>query len=118
MSDMSKKPFEFDEESFDFGFTAVSEEELAAREKEAEERARAEAEQIINEQQAQASAVINEATATAKEYRDRLHLLHKMIVPLLKNLISDAETKPYIYWPDRKKKVQEFMKRVEAVVND
>lgn len=114
---MSKTPFDFDAESFDFGFTAVSEDELSAREKEAEERARAEAEQIINQQQAEASAVIDEVTATAQEYRDRLNLLYKMIVPLLKNLVSDADTKPYIYWPDRKKKVQEFMARVETVVN-
>jgi hypothetical protein len=105
------------EDDFDFGFSAVSEDELTAREKEAEDRARAEAEQIIKQQQEEATSVIDEVTATAQEYKDRLALLHKMVLPLLKNLEKDSDTKPYIYWPDRKKKMQEFMARVNAVVN-
>lgn len=104
-------------DDFDFGFSAVSEEELALREKEAEERVRAEAEALIQQQQEEASGIIDEVTATAQEYKDRLNLLNKMIQPLLNNLIADADKKPYIYWPDRKKKMQEFKARVEAVVN-
>ena len=105
------------EDDFDFGFSAVSEDELAAREQEAEARARAEAEQIIKAQQEEASSVIDEVTATAQEYKDRLALLYKMVMPLLKNLEKDSDSKPYIFWPDRKKKMQEFMARVNAVVN-
>jgi len=40
-----------------------------------------------------------------------------MVQPLLKNLAADADNKPYIYWPDRKKKMQDFMARVNAVVS-
>lgn len=105
-------------DDFDFGFSAVSEEELSVREKEAEERARAEAETIIRQQQEEASGIIDEVTATAQEYKDRLNLLYKMIQPLLNNLSADADNKPYIYWPERKKKMQEFRARVEAVVKD
>ncbi len=32
-------------------------------------------------------------------------------------ILADADNKPYIYWPERKKKMQEFKARVEAVVN-
>lgn len=105
-------------DDFDFGFSAVSEDELSVREREAEERARAEAEAIIKQQQEEASGIIDEVTATAQEYKDRLELLYKMIQPLLNNLSADADKKPYIYWPDRKKKMQEFRARVEAVMKD
>lgn len=106
-----------DLDDFDFGFSAVSEEELAAKEKEAEARGLAEAEKLMQQQAAEADQVISEATATAQEYKDRLTLLHKMIIPLLKNLAADGDKKPYIYWPERTKKMQEFMARVNAVVN-
>lgn len=112
---MSKLQIDLDD--FDFGFSAVSEDDLALREQQAAEAARAEAEQIIKQQAAEADSVLSEATATAQEYKDRLMLLNKMIQPLLKNLAADADEKPYIYWPDRKKKMQEFMARVNAVVN-
>ena len=112
---MAKFNVELDD--FDFGFSAVSEDELAVREQEAEARAMAEAEKLMQAQQAEATSVIDEVTATAQEYKDRLATLNKMIQPLLKNLAADADTKPYIYWPDRKKKMQEFMARVNAVVS-
>lgn len=104
-------------DDFDFGFSAVSEEELAAKEKEAEARAIAEAEKLLQAQAAEADQVISEATATAQEYKDRLALLNKMIMPLLKNLAAEGDKKPYIFWPDRTKKMQEFMARINAVVN-
>ena len=107
---------EIELDDFDFGFSAVSEDELTAKEKEAEERARAEAEAIIKQQAEEASGIIDELTGTAEEYKKRLTLLHKMVTPLLKNLAADADKKPYIYWPDRKKKMQEFMARIDAVV--
>jgi cell division septum initiation protein DivIVA len=113
---MSKKTIIL--EDFDFGFSAVSEDELAIREKEAEDRARAEAEQIIKQQQQEASGIIDELTDTADEYRNRLMMLHKMVTPLLNNLMLDSDNKPYIYWPDRKKKMQEFKARIDAVVNN
>ena len=38
-------------------------------------------------------------------------------MPLLNNLAKDAE-KDYIYWPGRQQKMQEFIKKVQALVND
>lgn len=109
--------FDIQLDDFDFGFSAVSEDELAIREQEAEARVMAEAEKLMQAQQAEATSAIDEVTATAQEYKDRLGALNKMVQPLLKNLAADADNKPYIYWPDRKKKMQEFMARVNAVVN-
>lgn len=106
------------DDDFDFGFSAVSEDDFKQKEFEAAEKARQEAEEIIRQQQQEASDIIDEVSATAEEYKKRLMTLNKMIQPLLKNLIEDADTKPYIHWPDRKKKLQEFMARVAAVVND
>lgn len=113
---MAKLSIDLDDD-FDFGFSAVSEDELAQKEKEAEERARSEAEAIIKAQQEESSAAIDELMGTAQEYKDRLTLLHKAVMPLLKNLQADADNKPYIYWPERKQKMATFIAKVNAIVN-
>jgi hypothetical protein len=105
-------------DTFDFGFSTVSEEELQQKEREAEQRARQEAEKLLRQQQNEATTVINELTGTAEDYKKRLLLLHSMVIPLLKNLAQDSETKSYIYWPDRKKKIEEFIQRINVVIND
>ena len=38
-------------------------------------------------------------------------------MPLLNNLAKDAD-KDYIYWPDRQKKMLDFIKKVEILVKD
>jgi cell division septum initiation protein DivIVA len=101
---------------FDFGFIPISEDELSARDAETEERARKEAEDIIKEIQNEAWAAINEAAAAAEEYKDRLELLYKTLQPLLNDLLKDADDKPYIYWPERKRKIEMFKAKVEAIV--
>jgi len=40
-----------------------------------------------------------------------------MVMPLLNNLAKDAD-KDYIFWPGRQKKMLDFIKKVEALVND
>jgi flavin-dependent dehydrogenase len=87
---------------FDFGFSAVSEDELKAIERELEAKV---AHQDLELKQVAAS------------YEQKLNTLYKMVMPLLNNLAQDAE-KDYIYWPGRQKKMQEFIKKVEALVND
>lgn len=108
----------FDVDNFDFGFSTFSEEELAQKEREAEARARQEVEKLLRQQQSEATSVINELTGTAEDYKKRLLLLHSMVLPLLNNLIADSDTKSYIYWPDRKKKIQDFIQRINTVIND
>ena len=65
---------------FDFGFTAVDEDELEA---------------------------VQKSTATASSTEDRLNNLYNAIVPLLNNLKKNPE-KDYILWPNRLAKVEEF----------
>lgn len=88
-------------DDFDFGFSAVSEEELKALEKQ------------LSEQVAQKDTEIE---LLSKTYEEKLNTLYKMVIPLLKNLARDAD-KDYIYWPDRQKKMTEFIAKVEKVVN-
>lgn len=74
---------------FDFGFTAVSEEEL----------------DIVTEH------AVNAATA-----EEKLLKLHAAIKPLLSNLKKNPE-KDYIKWPNRVKKVEEFETMIEKIVS-
>jgi hypothetical protein len=77
------------EDLFDFGFTAVSEDELET---------------------VQAS-IANQASSL-----ERLEKMYKSILPLLDNLEKNPE-KDYIYWPDRTKKIDEFRKRLNNIYN-
>tara|TARA_R110000868_G_scaffold261498_5_gene519650 strand:- start:164 stop:427 length:264 start_codon:yes stop_codon:yes gene_type:complete len=72
---------------FDFGFTAVDEDELSSVE--------------ISKKIAQ------ESSASAEQIEVRLDKLYNAIIPLLNNLKKNPE-KEYILWPDRLKKVEEF----------
>jgi hypothetical protein len=74
---------------FDFGFTAVSEDELET---------------------VQAS-IANQVSSL-----ERLEKMYKSILPLLDNLEKNPE-KDYIYWPDRTKKIDEFRKRLNNIYN-
>ena len=72
-----------DDDIFDFGFTAVAEDELEA---------------------------VRAATAMEDEVQAiqaRLDSLYKSILPLVSNLKKNPE-KDYIYWPNRLDKVQAF----------
>ena len=46
--------------------------------------------------------------------QDKLNTLEKMIVPLLVNLMKNPE-KEYIYWPDRKVKIEEQVRQILAI---
>lgn len=74
-------------EIFDFGFTAVDEDELEAVQK--------------------AASVANEVTESATQLEERLNNLYNAIVPLLNNLKKNPD-KDYILWPNRLEKVEEF----------
>tara|TARA_B110001454_G_C12583480_1_gene377106 strand:+ start:300 stop:560 length:261 start_codon:yes stop_codon:yes gene_type:complete len=74
-------------EIFDFGFTAVDEDQLEAVQKTAQKAERVE--------------------VTAKSTQDKLDKLYNAIIPLLTNLKANPE-KEYILWPNRLTKVEEF----------
>lgn len=72
---------------FDFGFTAVDEDELASVE--------------ISKK------IADESVATAEQLEARLDKLYNAITPLLNNLKKNPE-KDYILWPNRLNKVEGF----------
>jgi hypothetical protein len=65
---------------FDFGFTAVDEEELEA---------------------------VQKVQTTASSTEEKLDNLYNAIIPLLNNLKANPD-KEYILWPNRLDKVKEF----------
>lgn len=76
-----------DDEIWDFGFTAVSEDELEA---------------------------IQNAESNVASVQERLDKLYNAILPLLKNLKQNPD-KDYIYWPDRVSKVEAFEKHIAKI---
>lgn len=75
---------------FDFGFTAVNEDELEAVQ--------------------QASIKVEEALST----NERLDKLFNAIQPLITNLKANPE-KDYIYWPNRLNKVEQFETMLQKI---
>jgi hypothetical protein len=51
----------------------------------------------------------------AKGQEDKLQGLRAMIMPLLNNLMKNPE-KDTIVWPDRKKKIEAFIKKMDAYI--
>lgn len=99
---MAKITIDLDDAYTDFGFSAVSEDELKSMERQLQQ-------QVEQKEQ--------ELSLTSKEYKDKLETLYKLIMPLLLNLAKDDE-KEYIYWPERTKKMKAFIDKVDKLVND
>lgn len=78
-------------EIFDFGFTAVDEEEL----------------EVVQA----AKSTATEVATTAEATQDKLDRLYNSIQGLLTNLKKNPE-KEYILWPDRLTKVEAFEKHL------
>lgn len=85
---MANIPREYLDLSNDFGFTAVDEDEVT--------------EPIIT----------NVKTATVEELRSKLLEVEKLVMPLLVNLLKDADTKEYIRWPNRKQIIEKQIERI------
>lgn len=79
---------------FDFGFTAVDEDEL----------------DVVQKQQQQTAAMregVEAAASVANQTQERLDKLYNAIIPLLNNLKKNPD-KDYILWPNRLEKVDQF----------
>lgn len=86
----------------DFGFSAVSEDELKSLEKQLQQ---------------QVTQKNKDLETIEQTYKGKMEQLYKAVMPLLKNLAKDGD-KEYIFWPDRQKKMQEFIKKVDSIVFD
>ena len=81
---------------FDFGFTAVDEDELQAVQK--------------------TQALANDAEQMASSTQEKIDKLYNAIVPLLNNLKKNPE-KEYILWPNRLTKVEAFEDHLQKIYN-
>ena len=79
---------------FDFGFTAVDEDELQAVQ--------------------QTAALASDAEQLATTTQERLDKLYNAIIPLLNNLKKNPE-KDYILWPNRLDIVEEFETHLQSI---
>ena len=59
----------------------------------------------------------DEIPTNSESYRDKMLKLHKMIMPLLKNLLKDPD-KEVIHWPNREKKIKDFIKKIDDVIKE
>ena len=83
-----------DDLDFDFGFTAVTEDEL----------------DVVKKNQ----TTVNKAEKLATTTQDRLDKLYNAIVPLLNNLKKNPE-KEYIHWPNRTAIIDKQIEKIRAV---
>jgi len=74
------------DEEFDFGFTTVSDD------------------------------IFQQAEAATVEGQQKAELMYKLVLPLLNNLAKDADKNAYIHWPNRAAKIEEFKKKLQAVI--
>ena len=83
-----------DDLDFDFGFTAVDEDELEAVQK-------------VNKK-------VEVSQTEASSTQERLDRLYNAITPLLNNLKKNPE-KEYILWPNRLEKVEQFEDHIQKI---
>lgn len=81
------------DEEFDFGFTSVDESDIN-------------------------NDALNELTSLSEDYKERLHKMHKLITPLINNLVANSETNAYIHWPNRKEKLLQFQTKLDELLKD
>lgn len=79
---------------FDFGFTAVDEQELESVQK--------------------ATTQLDRVATTASSTQEKLDKLYNAVTPLLNNLKKNPE-KEYILWPDRLAKVEAFEDHLQKI---
>ena len=84
-----------DIDQFDFGFTAVDEDELEAVQKTAQK--------------------LESTSGKAEDLEDKLNKLYNAILPLLSNLKANPE-KDYIYWPKITEKVEAFEDHIAGII--
>ena len=82
---------------FDFGFTAVDEDELDAVQK------------------VQKSAEAN--SVAVEKLEDKVNKIYNAVLPLLTNLKKNPE-KDYIYWPNRNLKIDQFEVVLQKILNE
>ena len=90
-----------DLENFDFGFSAVDENELGSI-------------QTLNTEVAQSKGLADQYAEQAEEYKAKMEAIYKAVSPLLDNLAANPE-KEYIHWPNRTAIIDKQIEKIKAV---
>lgn len=62
------------------------------------------------------SDTVEQKSKQAEAAQDKAMTMYKMIIPLLNNLKKNPD-KPNIVWPDREKKINEFIAKLDSIIN-
>ena len=90
-------------DEYDFGFSSCTEEEIV--EFEFYKKARVELDQDLDYYK-----------GMLKAQTEKTENIYKAILPLLDNLSKDSDKSPYIHWPDRAKKIEEFKQKLKEML--
>ena len=129
MSDFAKEfGVDIDFEQFDFGFSSVSEEEVAAskgQQQQVEQKVTQTAEATVNLEKK--LDVLTELIKSRNsedlevkkvelhnKYDERMKALEKLTLPLLYNLLKSSD-EAYIHWPDRKDMLETQIRKILEV---
>ena len=97
-----KIPQEYLTSDFDFGFTAVDEGEVA--------------DPIITDvKTANQEQLESQLQQVIDEHNTKLQQVEKLIIPLLLNLLKDADTKEYIKWPNRRPVIEKQIEKILSI---
>ena len=124
----------FDDLSFDYGFTAVSADEVDKTEQQGQkieevsqnsiaiDNKISQLMEIVNQvlslqQQTTHDEVQNKLVELENKVKDKMGSVEKLILPLLVNLYKTAD-EPYIHWPNRKQVVEEQIKKILTVTRE
>lgn len=118
---MTTIPDEYND--FDFGFSAVDDEEYKAKTAEVEQKIveiETKSESIINLEK-KIDAAISEINYKKEyledKYKKDMSEVEKLILPLLYNLMKNPE-KDYIYWPNREPIIMKQIEKIKDITRD
>ena len=108
---------------FDFGFSAVDDEEYKAKTTEVEKKiveVEAKSESLTNLEKKIDSAI--KEIGYKKEYLEEKYVkdmqeVEKLVLPVLYNLMKNPE-KDYIYWPNREQIIMKQIEKIKDVTQD
>lgn len=97
-----KVPQEYLLSDYDFGFTAVDEDEVV--------------EPIITDVKSATNEELEvKLQYVVEQHNNKLQQVEKLIIPLLLNLLKDADTKEYIKWPNRKPIIETQIEKILSI---
>jgi len=120
-TNMAKIPEEYAD--FDFGFSAVDDEEYKAKTTEVEkkiEQVQAKSENLENLEKKIDEAIKEisyKKEYLEEKYKEDMDKVEKLILPLLYNLMKNPE-KDYIFWPNREEIINKQIAKIQDITQD